>query len=261
MTERSTTIIFAIVLILSALACNLGTPAESSAQPSPNSTSTNSEVTVAGACANAFYPIVLNASWTYKSTGSPVGEYSYTETISELRADGFAITSVHDQFTRSQEWSCTPEGLQAISPGGGSSAGISSDQFQMELTATDISGVSLPAQIAVGDHWSQDSNYEGAGSIGQNPVTSQGTISYDFEALRQEDVTVPAGTFNAMIIELEMANDVQLTMQGSTSPSSSRFSMMLSWAPNIGLVRSNTAAELSSGSYAETIELQSYNIP
>src|ERR1041385_3841939 len=33
-----------------------------------------------GACISAIYPVVEGATWTYKSTGSPAGDYSYTDT-------------------------------------------------------------------------------------------------------------------------------------------------------------------------------------
>src|SRR5688572_16796875 len=40
-------------------------------------------------CANIFYPVREGSTWTYASTGSPVGEYSFTDTIrSEERRVG-----------------------------------------------------------------------------------------------------------------------------------------------------------------------------
>jgi len=258
-----TKVLFSILLLATALACNLGAPGEPPGQPSQDASTAipESSNTATALCDNPFYPVELNTTWAYKSVGSPVGEYTYTETITDVRADGFTITSDHVSFTRMQEWSCTLEGLLALTLDDGSSAGISSDQFQMDLTTKNISGVSLPASIKPGDHWTQTTEYEGNGNIGGTAVTSQGTMSSNFESLGEESVTVPGGTFNAMKLKLDLTNDVQLTMQGLITPSSSKFSMVLWWAPNIGLVKTNTAAELPSGAYTETIELQSYNIP
>ena len=38
-----------------------------------------------GMCTNAFYPVRGGATWSYKSTGGPAGEYSFTDTITSVR--------------------------------------------------------------------------------------------------------------------------------------------------------------------------------
>ena len=103
--------------------------------------------------------------------------------------------------------------------------------------------------------------YEGNGNIGGNEAATQGTAVYTFEALSEESVTVPAGTFTAMKVKTDIALDVQITFQGNTIPSTSDFHMLIWWAPGVGLVKTETNAELSGTGYSETIELQSYNIP
>src|SRR6266508_5721324 len=89
------------------------------ATESPVSTGGGMPVAGSGQCANAYYPVREGATWTYASTGSPAGNYGFTDTISSVRDDGFTLTSQFGELTRTQEWACKPEGLVALQLGGG----------------------------------------------------------------------------------------------------------------------------------------------
>src|ERR1051325_6007042 len=70
-----------------------------------------------GLCTNTFYTVREGSSWTYKSTGGPAGEYSFTDTITSARPDGFTLSTQIGSLTRTQEWTCRPEGLVALQLG------------------------------------------------------------------------------------------------------------------------------------------------
>lgn len=254
---------FGSLFVISLLACNLATPGQTQPQTDPvEPQTTGADNPTVGGCANPYYPIVENATWSYKSTGSPVGEYVYTELVSGVKADGFTVSSDHvEGFSRSLEWSCTSQGLVYGTFDGGPAAGITAEPFQLELTTTKVEGIALPTQINPGDQWSQTITHEGHGNIGGSEVLSQGTTLFTNTALGEESVTVPAGTFTAMKIRTDITVDVLITFQGSTTPNPSKFLQLNYWVAGVGLVKSDATAEVSGSTYTEVKVLESYNIP
>jgi|SRR6185503_13972502 len=132
---------------------------------------TSGESTLAApsaSCANPYYPVREGSTWTYQSTGSPAGNYSFTDTITALRPDGYTLTSKFDTLTRTQEWACKPEGLVALQLGGGA---LTSQNLKLEVETQNTSGVSYPANIAMGDQWDYALDFTGkmdlAGSSGE----------------------------------------------------------------------------------------------
>lgn len=256
-------VLFGSLIVISLLACGLAAPGDP--QPQVNQIEPQppvDDISTGSGCNNPYFPAVQNASWSYKSAGSSVGEYTYTEVVSEMRADGFTVTSDHvEGFSRLLEWSCTQQGLVSGTFDGGTAAGVSAQQFQMDLTTTSIEGITLPNKINPGDQWTQTIKTEGKGEIGGGEVLSSGTTVFTMNALGEESVTVPAGTFTAMKVQTDIILDVLLTFQGSTTPYPSAFSQMLYWVPGVGLVKRESTQETGGSTYTEIVELQSYSIP
>ena len=75
-----------------------------------------------GLCTNVYYPVRQGATWTYKSTGGPAGEYSFMDTITSARENGFTLTTQIGDLTRTQEWTCNADGLAALQLGGAPAA-------------------------------------------------------------------------------------------------------------------------------------------
>src|SRR5688500_15646238 len=86
-----------------------------------------------GLCANAYYPVREGSTWSYKSTGGPAGGYSFTDTITSVRDDGFTLSTEIGDLTRTQEWTCTAEGLAALQLGGAPAAMLSAQNIQLNL--------------------------------------------------------------------------------------------------------------------------------
>ena len=97
----------------------------------------------------------------YQSTGSPTGSYSFTDTITSVREDGFTLTTQFNGLTRTQEWSCTPEGLVALQLGGAPAAAINSQGSQLELEVNNVNGVTFPSAIEAGDQWQHNIDFTG----------------------------------------------------------------------------------------------------
>src|SRR5688572_14987634 len=176
----------------------------------PQSTATELPVTTEGSglpvageglCANAYYPVREGATWSYKSTSGPAGDFSFTDTITSVREDGFTLTTQFDDVTRTQEWACRPEGLVALQLGGPSAATITTQDVKLNLTVNNVSGVTFPSEITTGNEWQHMLEFEGDLDIAGTLADATGAAESNFSALGTESVTVPAGTFDAMKVE------------------------------------------------------------
>ncbi len=247
-------------LVSTLFACNFLTQAAGGAGGSnpaqtapPNQTNPSAQ----GACANTYYPVKKGATWTYKISGLPTGTSTYVDTITDVRSDGFTDSSVFDnKLTRTSQWSCKPDGLLELSLGSGASA-ITASNTQAQFTVTNSSGVTLPSSISNGQSWSYKLDIQGQMSLQNNTVQSQGTASYQLKSLGNESVTVPAGTFNAMKVQINGTFNVQV----SVMPVSVTINATAWYAPNTGLVKETDAAAMMGQSFNSTTELQSYSIP
>jgi hypothetical protein len=65
-------------------------------------------------CTNAYFPLSPGATWSYASTGSPAGDYTYTRTLSGLSNTGFTTIDVLGTVTRTVTWSCDNGNLTSL---------------------------------------------------------------------------------------------------------------------------------------------------
>lgn len=259
-TFRKLAIPIGLALMLILQACNLNNP-QGIGTLVPTSTNTPVPVQDEGLCSNPLFPVKLGATWSYTGTSSFAGDYGFTDTITDVREDGFTLTSQFDDVTRTQEWTCKPEGLASLTFGGGAAGGIITNGIQMELTTSNVQGINLPKTVSAGDQWPYSLDFEGDMQISGTPADTQGTAIFDFNAVGEESVTVPAGTFNAMKIHVDMVLDMQISLSGLTSPVTFTSPVDLWFAPGVGWVKAVSSGELLGTSFDETIELQSYAIP
>ena len=229
----------------------------------PPVTSEGSGMPVAGEglCANAYYPVREGATWSYKSIGSPVGDYSFTDTITSVREDGFTLTSQFEDVTRTQEWACKPEGLVALQLGGPSAATLNTQEVQLNLTVNNVSGVTFPGEITTGNEWQHMLEFDGELDIAGTPAEAIGGAESNFSALGSESVAVPAGTFDAMKVQVDSTITINATFQGISMPVAFSGTYIFWFAQGIGWVKASGTGEAVGTSFTETIELQSYNIP
>ena len=219
--------------------------------------STGMPVAGDGLCANPYYPVREGSTWGYSGTSSAAPDYSYTDTITSVHADGFTLTTQYDNLTRTQEWSCTDEGISAISMGGG----LSTSMSNLVIETQSASGVTYPVSISTGDTWQHQIDFTGTMDIAGETSEASGFVFSEFTALGMENVTVPAGTFDAMKVEVYTTFDALVNFQGTSVPVMF-ISTSTSWfAEGVGWVRSESSSEFMGQSTTETVELQWYNIP
>ncbi len=213
-------------------------------------------------CSNPLFPVKQGASWVYISTGGPAGTLIYTDTISEIHADGFTLTSQFENAAHTQEWKCSPQGLTALQPGGSTAAGISTQGMTAEFTTTDINGVSIPKEITDGMTWQHSMNLQGTiATPSDQQSQSSGTYLVDMQYLGRESVTVTAGTFDAYKFQANSKVNVSTDFQGISLPITFDGTTIFWYAPGVGYIKSIENGNFSGTTFTTTTELQTYNIP
>jgi hypothetical protein len=279
MEMRKSKTIFSLLLIMTFLAaCSFptGTPAvepqatqieplqtdtpEAATEP-PDTSTDGMPVTGEGICANTYYPVRQGATWSYKSTGGPAGEYSFTDTITSVREDGFTLSTQIAGLTRTQEWRCQPEGLVALQFGGAPAAMLQAQNVQLTLEVSNVSGVTFPSQINAGDQWQHNLDLQGTLAVAGEEGTATGNAQTSFTAVGNESVTVPAGTFDALRIQVDTTLNLNASYQGLTVHVTFTSSYTYWFAQGVGWVRNSGTGSAAGTSFSETTELQSYSIP
>ncbi len=214
-----------------------------------------------GLCTNVYYPVRQGATWTYKSTGGPAGEYSFMDTITSARENGFTLTTQIGDLTRTQEWTCNADGLAALQLGGAPAAMLNSQNIQLNLDISNATGVTFPSQINPGDEWQQTMNVTGNVTMMNQEADATGNAQMNFSAMGNESVTVPAGTFDALKVAVDVTLNVDATYEGITLPVSFSGEYTYWFAPGVGWVKSSGTGNVLGSSFTDTTELQSYSIP
>lgn len=217
--------------------------------------------TLTGDCNNKYLPVKQDATWTYYSVGGPNGDFSYSDTISEIHDGGFALTSRFPNSVLTQEWLCTPEGLVARQLGGGTTAGVSMQNMITDFKTLEVSGMSLPAEITPGMKWNYKLTAEGSVAIPGESVQSPGTFDLNLQQVGTETVSLAAGTFEAVKIQTTFQALINVDFQGSFFPYKVNGSSILWYAPGIGFIKSVENIDFSGTSFTSNTELQSYSIP
>ena len=212
-------------------------------------------------CTNTYYPIREGATWNYKSTGGPAGEYIFTDTITSVRENGFTLSTQIGGLTRAQEWTCTAEGLAALQFGGAPAAMLNSQNIQMNFDVANASGVTFPSQVNPGDQWQQSADIAGNVSLMNEDAEATGNVQMNFSAIGNESVTVPAGTFEALRVEVDVTLNINATYEGITLPVAFSGDYTYWFAPGVGWVKSSGTGSALGTSFNDNIELQSYSIP
>ncbi|MBL8100178.1 MAG: hypothetical protein JNK81_13425 [Anaerolineales bacterium] len=255
--------IFLLFLIVS-LACNLTNPISPENIPSSDTTNTQptENVVIQGLCDNPIYPVKQNATWTYFNTGGPSGDFTYTDTITEVRPDGFTLTTTFEGLTRTQKWACETGGLKALEYGGGPTAAISTQDVNMQFSTLQVTGVSLPKEIVPGMQWLYSLTLEGGTTMPDGSQTkSSGTFNVTMQEMGSETITVPAGTFETIKFQATTTLDIVGEFQGIQVPMKITGSTITWFAPNIGQIKSISNSDFGGAPFTLTTELQSYNIP
>ena len=197
----------------------------------------------------------------YYSSGGPNGDFAYSDTISEVRLDGFTLISQFSSHALTQQWACVPEGLKAMQLGGGTTASISMQNMIANFKTLEVSGISLPKEITPGLQWQYNISMEGSIAMPGEQAQSPGAFSLTMQELGNETVTVPAGTFEAIKLQATFTAQIDADFQGSPVPYAINGSSIVWYARNVGYIKSIENIDFSGTTFTSTTELQTYSIP
>ncbi|HET9911432.1 MAG TPA: hypothetical protein VFQ13_06040 [Anaerolineales bacterium] len=209
------------------------------------------------ACDNPYLPIVLGATWNYKLTG-PLPD-TFTHTILSMESNSFVEQDVFNAgVTRQGTWNCENGNLIALDPPGGASANVSTENnVAVDFETKDLSGVTLPAAINVGDTWSQSLTLEGTQTINGTAYPASNQLTSNCKAIGLESVTVEAGTFDALRVECQTTMKLSLKLGDTPTENTINLTGTNWYVRDVGLVKTLTIGF----GVDSTVELLSYNIP
>jgi len=187
-------------------------------------------------CGNPYYPVVEGASWTYR-----VGETTATHTMTLDSGNTFVLNVEGGDTSFTIDGICTDEGIFLMDVPGMSTTATTSDGTG-RVTTSGSEGVTLPNDVQVDDEWSQTISANVA--LGDSPMAV--VIDTQYKAVGYENVTVPAGTFQALRVDAQSTLD----MAGNKSD----FTQTLWYAEGVGTVKSDVGGVAS-------VELVSYVLP
>lgn len=236
-------------------------PASSAEGGGESESTEEAPVVESGLCANAYYPVVEGGIWSYYGTSSAAEDYSFSNTITSVREDGFSVTVEFDDVTLEQEWMCTSEGILALDAGGGPAGTLTTGDINLEIDTQNASGITYPNEILAGDTWSHTLEYTGTMDMAGESVDVSGNTVYSYAAIGIESVTVPAGTFDAMKIELSTTININMTIQGSEVPVVVTSASTAWYAEGVGWVKSDSMSDVLGVTSTDVIELMAYSIP
>jgi hypothetical protein len=248
-----------LALALAQFACNFARTQPSNATKQPlgaESQATQTGSSASGNCQNDYLPVKVGATWTSNSKIS-AGSFTRVSTITEVGTDNFQsqtvlTDSLGKQISTTELWNCPTEGLVQL--GGPLAGSIQSTFGSASMKTISTTGVTIPAHINPGDSWSQVTQFEF--TIPNISIT--GTLTYNFQAIGFKQVTVPAGTFNAMKIQVNAKSEtiksgvpINITADG-----------FYWFAPGVGRVKGSEKV-YANGNLVSDVEgeVQSYHIP
>lgn len=227
-------------------------------------TPSNSSAEISNRCSDSLFPVQLGASWTYTNTSDTIGNSNFTNSITAVRSDGFTITSRAGNATSIQNWSCTSNGLVALSTDNeATTPGLSIQGLSLtDLTVSHVTGLTLPFTIQPNMQWPYDLNVSGTFILpGNQTITANGTVSTILQASDMETITVPAGTFTAQKVQTNSTFHISGSYHGISIPLTALGKATIWLAPGVGWIRSEETGQFVGTTYNSTTELQSYSIP
>ncbi len=235
-----------------ALAGDTAAPtAEPTAGPSP--TPAPPEPASTGPCWNPYYPVVAGASWEYRLSGTSSG--TFVRSITSVREDGFDDQDVFSAgVTRQGSWECREGHLISLTPGSDASVIASDDQANFTIESN--TGITFPADPRPGTEWAQTIIYRGQQTIGDTNVESRNVLNMSCKAVGIDNVSVPAGEFEALRVDcttqLDISISAPLAMNLGTTVTGSAW-----YVPGVGWVKSRDSGEMG----VTEVVLLSYTIP
>lgn len=217
------------------------------------------------ACEHLYYPLRTGYEISFKNTFSSPIDHSpqvshYSWKVKEMTADSADIVVHFDagNINSNQHLLCQNGGLLATAyvdlNSGSGRAGY-------HVTTRNATGAYLPSDLRVGSEWSQSFDINMSPASGTDPVLGaiDGNVTIRHKALREETVTVPAGTYTALKVETHTSLNLGSLAGVPTSGGGSASDIVTHewWVKHVGLVKTDATigTSLLASSEAERVTL------
>lgn len=195
-----------------------------------------SATALAGSCDNPYFPAGPGSSKTFAFRSKADGSSkSYTISVVNPSAGGFTLRYDYTNPVRvlENQYTCSAEGLTTPSLGAGSGSGPSAN-VTTQVKAS--SGVVIPApeRWKVGGSWV----YTNQGTMATKDQNYTFKNEFTFQVVAQEQVKVPAGTFQTFKVTLTQKGE--FGAKGASQPIN--YTLTQWYAKGVGLVRQEDQA-------------------
>lgn len=247
----------------SSASVSVNAPAGTQAAPAPAPAPAPGGI-AASTCGNPYYPFKSGLAITYGITSSVKGAppADYTLKIVDVKGTTATIrTEMANGFSADLEADCA-DGTVALK--GSIDLGSMMQGAKVKTTVVSSSGTFMPNNVAIGSVWdsAQTVKVEMTGAPqGMGPVTT--TTKSESKAVANEKVTVPAGTYDALKVEVTRTTSTEgMTMpEGVKLPPGMKMPTIPPvvttstewWVKGVGMVKTVTESK----GYSSTVEAKS----
>jgi len=218
-------------------------------------------IDTSSSCYNPFFPVSEDASWTFQyDTGE-----TFVRTIDVTGEDTFTanqtVTSDDNvDLVASVNYFCTEEGILQEFTQIDVFDELGEETWEFNLTTAGWTGHTLPNpdEMDVGSTWTATYTLTGDITIGGLVTTAEGTVTINYVISAIEEVTVPAGTFQAYRVDNTTEMEIALNMGGSPIPVSGEVSSASIWyVEDLGMIKDSETLE---GGSVVNLELIDSNV-
>lgn len=174
-------------------------PTETSMPATDTPERTGLTTEASGSCAHPYFPVRSDRVWTYNlyANGSPEG--SYTLTFEDITAEAFTAKQTFDELETEVRWLCGSDGLMTRVFANVSFAQLTN--FEYETIEYD-GVIMLPEdEWEIGATWSTHYLVNATATVEGMTIDSEMDINLEHTLAAFEEVTVPAGTYEAARID------------------------------------------------------------
>ncbi len=230
--------------------CNLPAQQASQSATPPGIMLSGNTPTPPPLCSNRYFPSAAGDQWEYSGSDSLTGAYTRTDKITNTTAASLTQSTTVGNISYSVVYGCAASGLTSENPiQQYAGALLSAPDAPVSVQMTSNSGTSLPATINPGDTWQQTADFQASSS----KLNINGRFVFEYSAVGSENITIPAGTYNALRVDTTIRIEVTgLHVLAGTYTTTSW------WAPGIGLVKSEGTSHVTGVDFTDSMQLIKY---
>ena len=243
----------ALIAIMSSSSCR-GSSDGTSNSSNQNSATPNQSAGAdpPAACDNPFYPAEAGQVRGYKVTahGTPLPSLTYNQQQNKVIFGSF---SEHRDFSdgvkTDTEWFCTADGLLSSQY---STPAVQRLNTGYKFDSIKASRPAIPAadKWAPGHEWTTTYQVTGTqNAVGsQSPEKVTGTIEVQSQIVSSEKVTVPAGSYDCLLVDSNIRANLHIeSSTGASRPALLSIRVSAWYGKGIGLVRSAFSGDIGTG--------------